>query len=305
MQYTKPPLNFEDQAALLLRRGLQDIEKPELVEFLHMVNYYRLSGYLYTFKSTDPITGDECFVPGTSFIVVKQRYEFDRSLRLLLMNAIERIEVAILRTQLVEAHALMYGPFGYTSIKNYNPHFSNQSFSKLIKDIQRDEKGSREEFIKRYRSKYNSEPYLPLWMATELMSFGQSFTLYRNSDMKLKRTVAGKYGLLPVIFDSWLHTLNYVRNACAHHVRLWNRPIPIAPKIPDKKNYPDWYIPVAINNSRIFSVLTICQYLLNQLNLDGSWKNTIIELLAANPHVPANVMGFPMNWQDSKIWTPK
>lgn len=302
MNYSKPPLTFEQQADLLLKRGLLDVDKHDLVEFLHTVNYYRFSGYLYTYKATNPLTGDECFAPGTSFIVVKQRYEFDRSLRIILMNAIERIEVAVLRTQLVESHTLMYGPFGYAMHKNYDPKFLYSRFANLISEIQDDERRSHEEFINRYRAKYSSEMYLPFWMVAELMSFGQIFTLYNNSEMKIKKAISGTYGLFPVILDSWLHTLNYVRNACAHHVRLWNRQLPIAPVIPDVKNYPDWHTPVPISNARIFAVLTICQYLLTHLGLDGSWKTSILELLAANPHVPNNVMGFPSNWQDSKIW---
>lgn len=138
MKYTKPPLDFSQQADLLLSRGLGDVTKPDLVSFLQTVNYYRFSGYFYVFKMVAPITGDEKFKPGTSFSIVKQRYEFDRQLRLLLMDAIERIEVAVLRTQLVATHTLMYGPFGYANKNNYNIAFRKNGFRQLLKGIKED-----------------------------------------------------------------------------------------------------------------------------------------------------------------------
>jgi abortive infection bacteriophage resistance protein len=44
MNYQKPHLTFEQQADLLLSRGMK-ADKQELVEKLRAVNYYRISGY--------------------------------------------------------------------------------------------------------------------------------------------------------------------------------------------------------------------------------------------------------------------
>lgn len=302
MKYTKRPLDFSQQADLLLSRGLGEVSKADLVLFLQTVNYYRLSGYFYTFKNIDLNTGEEKFKPGTSFKIIKQRYEFDRQLRLLLMDAIERIEVSVFRTQLVEVYASIYGPFGYADYKNYNPKFSHTDFQRLMYELEQDERNSREEFIIRYRTKYYLEKYLPFWMAVEVMSFGQLFTLYRNSDRNLKRQISSLYSVYSPVFDSWLHSLNYIRNACAHHIRLWNRPLPIAPLLPDKKHDPSWYVPAVIPNNGIFSVLTICQYLHQKIGLENYWKNNLISLLSKNPEIPLRVMGFPVNWQDIKFW---
>lgn len=139
-------------------------------------------------------------------------------------------------------------------------------------------------------------------MAVELMSFGELFTLYRNSDKNFKKNISASFGVYSPVFDSWLHTLNYTRNACAHHVRLWNRPLPIAPHFPDKKHDLSWYVPAAIPNNGIFSVLTVCQYLLQKIGLDNYWKNNLINLLTSSPEIPLKVMGFPVNWQEIKFW---
>ena len=112
MKYTKPALTFEQQAQRLLDRGLI-ADKKLLVERLSAVNYYRLSAYWYNFKRIDPATNTEGFAQNTSLEMIWRRYSFDRELRRLITEALEHIEVAILRTQLVAQFTLAHGPFGY------------------------------------------------------------------------------------------------------------------------------------------------------------------------------------------------
>ena len=108
MKYTKPTLSFADQAQRLIDRGLIVESKDELIRCLSRVNYYRLSAYWYTFKVIDPSTGKEQFAPDTTFSKIWRQYIFDRELRLLVMDAVEHIEVAILRTQMVERFTLLH-----------------------------------------------------------------------------------------------------------------------------------------------------------------------------------------------------
>ena len=302
MKYTKPALTFQQQANLLIARGLIVDNPGELESYLSQINYYRLSGYWYAFKNIDPFTGEETFKPGTTFQMIRDRYEFDRKLRLLFMDAIERVEVAIFRTQLVEVNTTRYGPFGYTEQKNYNPKFPSNALIKLMQDVSEDEERSYEEFIRRYRAKYNAEKYLPLWMATELMSFGQLLTLYRNQDLAVKQVISHQYKLFPMVLDSWLLTLNTIRNSCAHHNRLWNRLLPLKPKFPDKKYDPRWYAPNSMPENRIYTAMTIINFLLSFIAPTDQWKKSIEKLLAAYPTIPFDPMGIPEAWQDSPLW---
>lgn len=115
MNYTKPALSFDQQADLLLHRGFQ-ADRAKLIETLSRVSYYRLSAYWHPLKRAD-----NTFVPGTTLEKVWRRYTFDRQLRLLVMDGIERLEIAVLRTQMVEQHTRRYGPFGYRNAKNFRP----------------------------------------------------------------------------------------------------------------------------------------------------------------------------------------
>ena len=90
MEYQKPWLSYEEQADRLEGRGLV-FDRDDLIEHLADVGYYRLSGYWYIFKKT-PEGEDESFVAGTSFEKVWDLYTFDRQLRLIVLDAIERVE---------------------------------------------------------------------------------------------------------------------------------------------------------------------------------------------------------------------
>ncbi len=90
MRYTKLSLTFAEQAELLLGRGLVAPSKEAVIAKLQAVSYYRLSAYWYPFRLTDDILR-----PGTTLEMVWRRYTFDRQLRLLLMDAIERAEIAV------------------------------------------------------------------------------------------------------------------------------------------------------------------------------------------------------------------
>ena len=90
MKYTKPALTFEQQADLLLTRGMTG-DRAAVIQRLRVVNYYRLSGYWFPYRRLD-----DSFEPGTTFDTVWQHYVFDRRLRLLVMDAVERMEVAVL-----------------------------------------------------------------------------------------------------------------------------------------------------------------------------------------------------------------
>jgi len=302
MRYTKPALTFEQQAQRLIDRGLIVSDKKTLVSCLKIANYYRLSAYWYPFKQVDATSGQESFKPNTTFETIWWRYTFDRELRLLVMDAVGRVEIAILRTRMVEQFTLLHGPFGYSELGNFNPHFSRADHNRLLTELDDAVMRSREEFVARFQRKYTSEPRLPLWMAVEVMTFGQLFTLFRNLDRAEQQAISQQFNLFPAVLESWLHTLNFIRNACAHHARLWNREIPVRPAIPHQRHHPEWHNPVAFDNRRIFAVLGLLNYLLDFIDPQNDWQDRLEALLQAYPEIPLNWMGFPKNWQDSPIW---
>lgn len=302
MKYTKPALSFEQQAQLLIERGLIVQNKEELITHLRMVNYYRLSAYWYPFKKIDPIDGTEKFALNTTFETIWSHYSFDRQLRLLIMDAIEKVEVAFLRTRMVEQFALLHGPFGYTELRNFSPKFTLSNHQRLLDDVDELVSRSKEEFVSRFQRKYYSETRPPLWIIVEVLSFGNLFTFYRYLNRSEQQSLSGFFNLYSPVLESWLHTLNFIRNACAHHSRLWNRVLPISPQLPNERHNPEWYSNGKIDNRYIFSVLTLLRYLLKFIDKQSDWQLRLEYLLSEYPNVPIQFMGFPINWKEIEIW---
>ncbi len=296
MKYTKSTLSHDAQSNLLIARGM--IGDRELMKArLAAVNYYRLSGYWYPFRRPD-----DSFAPGTTFDTVWDRYVFDRRLRLLTMDAIERIEISV-RSQLAYHHAHAHGPFGYATDQASMPKLNAANFRRFVEHVEEEKARSRETFVEHFSKKYGSDhEQLPVWMATEVMSFGTVLTFFRGSSSQVKRSVAAAFGMPHTVFDSWLLTLNTIRNICAHHSRLWNRILGVKPLIPRVAQYPHWHHPVAVSNNRMFAALTICQHCLRQIAPQSHWAGRVRSLLCSLPAIPWSDMGFPPNWQQCPIW---
>ncbi len=108
--YTKPALSFEQQIELLKNRGLNISDEERAKRHLSNVSYYRLSAYMLPYKimqANGVVTDD--FINGTIWDDIWNLYKFDRKLRLLVFDAIERIEIA-LRTQIIYQLSHKYGP---------------------------------------------------------------------------------------------------------------------------------------------------------------------------------------------------
>lgn len=298
MKYSKRALSFADQADRLMARGLL-ADRAELIARLESVNYYRLSAYWYTFRALgDP---EDRLQPGTTLTVVWDRYVFDRQLRLLVMDAIERVEVAI-RTQLVNRHVLQHGPFGYLD-RGTLPSISVEDHRRFLDKIRVEASNSREDFVLHYFGKYSAEHDLPLWMACELLTFGGTLTLFRHVATPIKREIAAEFAVADKVMESWLITLNFIRNLCAHHARLWNRGLRNKePAIPRAHKHPQWHTPVAVLPDRMFGVLTILYYMLRTVAPQSRWKDRLTGLFAEHPDVPLHFMGFPKNWNECPIW---
>jgi abortive infection bacteriophage resistance protein len=304
VRFTKPPTTFDRQVELLMSRGMGG-DPNEIRRCLSMTNYYRLSAYWFTFRREDAtrtIRYDD-FLPGTTFEVIWDRYRFDRRLRLLVMDAIERIEIT-LRTALSYWHAHEHGPFAYVDNPASLPKLTGKYLAEFIERVTEEtERGKHnEDFAKHFQRKYgDSHAHLPLWMATEVMTFRTVLTLFQSCSHRVKKNVADVFGMPDSVFSSWLLTLNAVRNVCAHHGRLWNRTV-IAPTIPTGKNYRIWNTPVLIKHDRMFAVLTMINYCVDKIASDDSWASRFNALFADHPHVPIKYMGFPDNWKTSPLW---
>lgn len=297
MLFEKEHLSFTAQADLLLSNGLL-ADRDELARRLKAVNYFRLKSYLHPFLEHPGATQ---FRPNTHLDEVWKRYTFDRQLRLLIMDPIERVEVQ-LSTLLAYYHSERYGPFGYTDHQCL-PNLSPGEYTKFIESIKRSKWQAREEDFAREFTKIYGEDYtfLPVWMAVETIPFGTLVRFYNSIDETIRHKIAKDFRVNEPVFKSWILSLNVIRNIAAHHGRLYNRVFNVKPKIPRGTKYPEWTV-VDVENKRLFSILTIEHYMLSVIAPQSKWPIRLGELLDEYPTIPLSDMGFPENWKSSPIW---
>jgi len=199
-----------------------------------------------------------------------------------------------LRTKVAYYFSHAYGPFAYCDPQYFSQGFNHlEWFTKLKDSIDR----THEDYIKDYFKEYDEEKALPIWIVIEIMSFGQLSIMLRGLKRSDRKRIAEDYfGIDEARLYSWVHTLVYIRNLCAHHSRIWNRTLGIKP-MPTKR-LPEWD---GISNDKIFCVSLIFKKLMTIPEQWESWRNELIQLLEEYNYVNTKMMGFPDDWKERLI----
>lgn len=294
ISYSKQLISFTDQITLLKQRGMVLGNETKALHLLQNISYYRLSGYWY------PLLADKqrhIFKPGSTFEAAYNIYKFDSELRKLIIAELEKIEVAV-RTQTAYILSTQYHAHWFED----SSLFSNPvRHTKVLAKIEEEYNRSDEEFITAFKAKY-SDHFPPSWMTMEIASFGTLSILYGNLQPgRAKRSIAAYFGLPDTVFASWLHCIVYVRNICAHHSRLWNRILSIRPLMPRSPRNTFIALP-ASGTQQTYFVLSMIIYLLNTVNPNHSFISRFKELLNRYPSIDVRAMGFPINWENEKLW---
>lgn len=294
-EYTKKALSASEQVSLLKSRGLIIADEKNAVHTLNHINYYRLSAYIY------PLLKDKenhIFKENVSFQNIIDLYNFDRELRLLFLDAIERIEVS-LRTNIIYVLSLKYGPFW---LSNKDFFYIESKYNTQIAKLKDEFARSDEKFLKHYFNKYEQE-IPPTWISLEIASFGLISLFYQNLKFnKDKKEISNRYGLNHITFTSWLHTLTYIRNICAHHSRLWNRELGVQPSIPKSTGVLWLNKSESYKNDRIFYVLSIIIYFLRIINHSDTFITKFNNLITSYAMIDLAAMGFPKNWKEEDLF---
>ncbi|GGY01884.1 ABC transporter permease [Litchfieldella qijiaojingensis] len=300
MKYDKPALTYVEQLARLKQRGMQVGDEPRALHYLAHLNYYRLAAYWLPFEEDHD---SHRFRQGACFETILDHYLFDRELRLLLLDAIERVEVSV------------RGHFAYQIGRRHGAHSLLQS--NLFKDsgrwcyrnglagLLRDVQNNREIFIKHFRDQYE-EPLPPIWAVVEIMSFGQlSKWMDHLAHREDRNAISRVYGLDERLLISFLHHLSVVRNHCAHHARLWNRELAVKfvlPRDPKELGESLVSLPGESRQRRLYNTLTMLAYLLDCISRNHHFRQRLAELMERYA-IDVGWMGFPEDWQNRPLWS--
>lgn len=305
VDYTKKPLTLTEQIARLKQRGLVFDNENEATAYLFNISYYRLRAYTYPFQENGENSRHDFKRKDIHFRDIIDLYCFDRRLRSLIFNAIEKIEVAV-RTKVIQVYAE----------KTNNSHWYDDkslyrfSYDDLMEHIKADVNRSNEDFIKHYNSKYGNPILPPSWMALEVISFTTLSRLFQS--LKLdnnKEYITEQFGLKKsAILENWLHAISNLRNCCAHHSRVWNRRFMVSIILPYNTLHPfmDRNTIKQIHTNKLFAVVSCIAYILDIISPKSDFKKNIKELLKSNCRLlNLKDMGFPQDWQSLSIWREK
>lgn len=239
---------------------------------------------LHTFKS------------GATFEQAYTLYKFDSRLRKLIAGELEKIEVSI-RTQMAYTLSDEVDIYWFADAANF---VSATKHAGLIASLQSELDRTDDDQILLFKHKYD-DAFPPSWMTMEVTSFGTLSMLYKLLKPSLtKRKIANYYGVSDSVFESWLHSIVYVRNICAHHSRLWNKTLRIRPLFPRKVN--GTFISMPVRSDRLYYVLCIIQYLLLKVNPNTTFQARLKALFAEFPDADISAMGFPKDWESEALW---
>lgn len=317
-QAFKPWLSFADQIKLLESRGMVFSDTQQAEFELARIGYYRLSGYFYPFRvlplpqSKFPKRQDN-FVAGTEFNHVIELYNFDNAIKLLALEAVQHIEIAM-RTHI--AYTLgKHHPIAHLMSDVFQDTFEHEDwlsryYGVVARELRTDQKNKKYKgFVLHNKEQYGS---LPIWCACELWDFGLMSKLYENMKSVDKQAIEHQFKLFNGELFSHLKAFNFVRNVAAHHGRLWNRHIIGIPSIQyliDAQNS-QWQSLLPYSD-HVFTVFCLMQRMLKVIDSHNDWGQRFQAVLntfpihnAANNEVNLNHMGMGglslvdlANWQ--------
>lgn len=317
--YTKPHLSFADQVALLVRRGLGVSDQAKGTDHLCRIGYGRLCPYLESFQQTIPDPADpnkairsDQFQPGAEFKHAVDLYLFDKQLRLLFLDAIERIEVAL---RVGIAHTLgKRDPWAHRSVTFLDRNRAQAMYpgsTRTRHDVWLDRADnavarSDEKWVADFSRTYSSD--LPIWMAVETWDFGTVSWLLEMAHTSDRYMIAKQYGVLPDTFVSWIKCINSVRNISAHHSRLWNTSMKHQPSVPQRFEAPT-VVHIGkrtVHRTRVYGAAAVASYLVKKLSPGTSWSSRMKDHWLAFPTTPLinpTQGGFLPGWDGEAIWT--
>ena len=294
--FSKPALSVKDQVALLRQRGLLIADEVSAQHHLTQIGYYRLSGYMLPFQKGGQGQDRHQFRAGIDFAEVLDVYDFDRELRLVIMNGIERIEVAV-RAAISDTMSKSHSPHWLTDSNLFEKPAEHQGIlDKVKRDIHPNDSRKRDVFIDHYFSNYDLPTMPPCWMVFEAMSFGTASYLLGKLKIAHRKAISARFNVPEPVFLSWCHSLSYLRNLCAHHARVWNRIFTIKPMV--SKAYTDDLTP----NTRIYAQLVAMRIFLKQVSPTSSWHRDLADLFVDHPRVTPNRVGFKPDWRNRTVW---
>ena len=280
----QPAMTIDEQIENFKSLGLIINDEEYAKRILNDISYFRLiKAYSLGYK---PKNGS--YYKGITFEQIVELYLFNANLRQITLARIEKIEVNV-RCRIANYFAETYGVLGYKDPANFAEKEYHKEF---LEDIEEEiSRNSKAPFVRNFKENYEGGE-LPIYALVEVFSFGTLSKFYKNMKNADKKVVAKSFGLGYTYLESWLESIAYVRNICAHYGRIYNAKFSKTPVLYKQ------YTEVGIGNNRMFGVLLCMKHILKNDNHWNSYVNQIAALVNKYEHVDVKTMGFSDDWKD-------
>lgn len=300
--FEKKALSLEAQLELLRDRGLQIEDEERAARYLRTIGYYRLSAYFPPYQSSKDV-----FAPGIDFDDVLDLYIADRKLRLLALDAMERIEVAV-RTAISNVMSSRCGPHWYMYTENFTDTFlefrhrgGKTKFEEFIGNVEcytgATVPNRRNPSCSHYFATYSTPKLPPSWMIIEVLPMGSWSKVYEGiRKVDYQKQIASQFSFDHKHFASWVHALTLIRNCLAHHCRFWNHQFP-----PKAKNVHQ-YTHDGIHIATPYANFAMINAVLKRFTNHSTWPRRLYEHLSEWPLDIHTYMKFPKDWNNHIFW---
>ena len=243
----QPPMTIDEQIENLKNIGLIVEDEEYAKRILNDISYFRLiKAYSLNLK-----TNEGRYRENITFQQLVDLYLFNANFRQIIFPEIEKIEINV-RCRISNYFAEKYGVLGYLEADNFvNVKYHQEFLKDVHEEIRRNSKAP---FVKNFRM-------LPIYALVEVFSFGTLSKFYKNMKNPDKKAIAKSFGIGYTYLESWLESISYVRNICAHYGRLYNAKLSKTPML--YKEYSE----AGIGNNRILGVLLCLKHILKIIGI--------------------------------------
>jgi abortive infection bacteriophage resistance protein len=323
VEYAKPHLPYDKQLELITSRGMTYADRRVASQALKRIGYYRLSAYTYVFRKPGPPlpNGDhgprsDNFVCGATLDDAIALHNFDRDLRAVLLEGLHIIEVGLrVRIGYTLGKTDRFGhltsaaldPTACAARRNRRDGSECTAFDKWLEHYNGlVEEAKSEVYVQHFHTKYDSK--IPVWVATEFMTFGALLWLYELLNDADANKIAADLGIRERgLFHRYLKALNVLRNHCSHNARVWNRATTYPPAKPPRHITPEAIHHLKdADNDKVYFLAALCAHLIPAIEPTSNWPRrfaTVAKKFPA-PHgmTVENMMGFPSRWTSLPLW---
>lgn len=298
-------LTYQQQMQKLENSGLTIVDKVACERVLSDIGYFPVvNGYQEFFR--DPST--RIYREGSTFEDILALYKFDDRLREIMLDALLKVETK-LRSVIAYEFCSSHGESQqkYLDVLNYsNSKDAKRIAPKLIGilDFIANQDTSHQ-YLVHYRNSYGN---VPLWVAVNAMTFGQTSKMLIALKDSERSRVAKRFGAVTSReLSQFVRVLALYRNVCAHGERLFSYRCHV--EIPNTVLHAKFGIEKTGSNYAcgkvdVFAAVIALRYLLpsNEFKLfKGKLTRCINEYLSLDESIGEErlfkAMGFPAEWK--------